>query len=259
MEDVDGGESYTVGQVAGFARVTVRTLHHYDEIGLLVPGDRSAAGYRRYTADDLARLQRILFYRELDFGLDEITKILDDPAADPLDHLRRQHGLLSERAGRLIELIGTVEKTMEAHAMGIRLTPNEMFEVFGDDDPTEHAAEAEQRWGDTDAYRESARRTSSYSKDDWLRIRSEADAITRAFAAAMQGGLPADSAEALAAARAHRAHIAQTYYTLTPEMHRGLAEMYVADERFTRTYEDVAPGLAQYVPDAVVLAADKDA
>jgi MerR family transcriptional regulator, thiopeptide resistance regulator len=259
MEDAEAGDAYIVGQVAAFARVTVRTLHHYDEIGLLVPGDRSAAGYRRYSGNDLARLQRILFYRALGFGLDEITKILDDPDAEPIDHLRRQHALLTERAERLIELIGTVEKTMEAHAMGIRLTPDEMFEVFGDDDPTEHAAEAEQRWGDTDAYRESARRTSAYSKDDWLRIRSEADAITRAFATAMQGGHPADSAEALAAARAHRAHIAQTYYALTPEMHRGLAEMYVADERFRRTYDDVAPGLAQYVRDAVMLAAEQDA
>jgi MerR family transcriptional regulator, thiopeptide resistance regulator len=265
MEDVhagesrDAGDAYTVGQVATFAHVTVRALHHYDEIGLLVPGDRSAAGYRRYTGNDLARLQRILFYRELGFGLDEITKILDDPDADPLDHLRRQHGLLTERAERLIELIGTVEKTMEAHAMGVRLTPDEMFEVFGDDDPTEHAAEAEQRWGDTDAYRESARRTSAYSKDDWLRIRSEADAITRAFATAMQGGHPAHSAEALAAARAHRAHIAKTYYALTLQMHRGLAEMYVADDRFMRTYDDVAPGLAQYVHDAIVLAAEQDA
>jgi MerR family transcriptional regulator, thiopeptide resistance regulator len=259
VEDADPGDAYIVGQVAAFARVTVRTLHHYDEIGLLVPGDRSAAGYRRYSGNDLARLQRILFYRALGFGLDEITKILDDPDAEPIDHLRRQHALLTERAERLIELIGTVEKTMEAHAMGIRLTPDEMFEVFGDDNPTEHAAEAEQRWGDTDAYRESARRTSAYSKDDWLRIRSEADAITRAFATAMQGGHPADSAEALAAARAHRAHIAQTYYALTPQMHRGLAEMYVADERFSRTYDDVAPGLAQYVRDAVMLAAEQDA
>jgi DNA-binding transcriptional MerR regulator len=259
MEDAAAGDAYTVGQVAAFARVTVRTLHHYDEIGLLVPSDRSAAGYRRYSGTDLARLQRILFYRELGFGLDEITKILDDPDANPLDHLRRQHGLLTERAEHLIELIGTVEKTMEAHAMGIRLTPDEMFEVFGDNDPTEHAVEAEQRWGDTDAYRESARRTSAYSKDDWLRIRSEADAITRAFAAAMQGGHPADSAEALASARAHRAHIAQTYYALTPEMHCGLAEMYITDDRFLRRYDDVAPGLAQYVHDAILLAAEQDA
>jgi DNA-binding transcriptional MerR regulator len=251
-------ESYTVGQVAAFAHVTVRTLHHYDEIGLLVPGERSATGYRRYAGDDLARLQRILFYRELGFGLDEIATILDDPDTNPLDHLRSQHGLLTGRAERLRGLIGTVEKTMEAHAMGIRLTPDEMFEVFGDVDPTEHAAEVEQRWGDTDAYRESARRTSAYTKDDWLRIRAEADAITASFATAMQGGRRADSAEALAVARAHRAYITKTYYALTPQMHCGLAEMYVADERFTRAYDDVAPGLARYVRDAIVVAAAQD-
>jgi DNA-binding transcriptional MerR regulator len=260
MEDVDGGEpSYTVGQVAALARVTVRTLHHYDEIGLLVPRDRSAAGYRRYSGDDLARLQQILFYRELGFGLDEIITILDDPDADPLDHLRRQHRLLTERAERLIDLIGTVEKTMEAHAMGIRLTPDEMFDVFGDNDPTEHAAEAEQRWGETAAYRESARRTSTYTKDDWLRIRAEADAITTSFAASLHAGRPANSAEALATARAHRAHIAQTYYAITPQMHRGLAALYVADDRFRSRYDDVSPGLAQYVRDAIVVAAEQDA
>lgn len=142
--------------------------------------------------------------------------------------------------------------------MGIRLTPDEMFEVFGADDPTQHAAEAEQRWGETDAYRESARRTSTYTKDDWLGIRAEADAITKSFAAAMHDGRPADSAEALAAARAHRAHIAQTYYAITPEMHRGLAEIYIADDRFMATYDDVAHGLARYVHDAIVVAAEQD-
>jgi len=251
-------ESYTVGQVAAFAHTTVRTLHHYDGIGLLVPGERSASGYRRYAGGDLVRLQRILFYRALDFGLDEITTILDDPSADPLDHLRRQHGLLTDRAERLHELIGSVEKTMEAYAMGIRLTPDEMFEVFGDDDPTEHAAESEQRWGDSGAYRESARRTSAYTKHDWLRIRAEADAITASFAAAMSSGQPAGSAEALAAARAHRAHMTATYYALTPTMHCGLAEMYIADDRFTRSYDEVAPGLAVYVRDAIVAAAEQD-
>ena len=260
VESPDGraDASYAVGQVAAFAHVTIRTLHHYDEIGLLVPGERTPAGYRCYVRDDLGRLQRILFYRELGFGLEEITTILDDPDTDPIEHLRRQHVLLTDRAGRLHDLIGTVEKAMEAHAMGIRLTPDEMFEVFGDVDPTEHAAEAEQRWGDTDAYRESARRTSTYTKDDWLRIRSEADAITESFADAMRSGRPADSAEALSAARAHRAHIAQTYYALTPQMHCGLAEMYVADERFRRTYDDVAAGLARYVRDAIVVAAEQD-
>src|SRR5215467_13457228 len=153
--------SYTVGQVAGLAGVTVRTLHHYDDIGLLSPGGRSHAGYRRYGEPDLERLQQIMFYRELGFSLDDITAMLDDPHADPGAHLSRQHTLLTSRMARLGQMVEAVEKAMEAHKMGISLTPEERFEVFGDNDPGRYADEAEQRWGDTDAYRESQRRTRS--------------------------------------------------------------------------------------------------
>ena len=83
--------SYTVGQVANLAGISVRTLHHYHQIGLLVPSGYSRAGYRRYSAEDLERLQRVLFYRELGFPLEQIVTLLDDPAIDPQDHLRRQH------------------------------------------------------------------------------------------------------------------------------------------------------------------------
>src|SRR5262245_24396153 len=95
------GMSYSIGKVAEIAGVTVRTLHHYDEIGLLSPSDRTSTGYRRYDDADLDRLQQIRFYRELDFPLEEIAAILDDPDADPMAHLRRQHGLLSERIAKL--------------------------------------------------------------------------------------------------------------------------------------------------------------
>src|SRR5690606_37281773 len=93
--------SYSVGQVAGFAGVTVRTLHHYDDIGLLVPSERSPAGHRRYSDADLDRLQQILFYRELGFPLEEVAALLDDPDADPRAHLRRQHELLTARIEKL--------------------------------------------------------------------------------------------------------------------------------------------------------------
>lgn len=129
---------YSVGQVAGFAGVTVRALHHYDEIGLLSPGERTVAGYRRYTEPDLDRLQRILFYRELGFPLEEIAVILDDPAVDAVTHLRRQHELLRQRIGRLQAMAAAVETAMEAHTMGISLTPEERFEVFGDFRPQDH-------------------------------------------------------------------------------------------------------------------------
>src|SRR5690348_10021259 len=103
----------SVGDVAALAGVTVRTLHHYDRIGLLSPSERTGAGYRRYTASDLDRLHQVLVYRELGFPLDEVATLLDDPAADPAQHLRRQLRLLRDRLARTQAMVEAVEKEME--------------------------------------------------------------------------------------------------------------------------------------------------
>jgi MerR family transcriptional regulator, thiopeptide resistance regulator len=241
---------YSVGEVSRLARVTVRTLHHYDEIGLLRPSGRTASGYRLYAPADLDRLQRVLCYRELGFGLDEIASILDDPAVDPLDHLRRQHALLTGRIEELRRLVAAVEKTMEARKMGIDLDPQELFEVFGAD-PTVHRAEVEERWGGTAALRESSRRTAGYTKVDWQRIVGEQRRIQRDFAGALAAGEPASGAAAMDLAEEHRLHIDRWYYPCGYAMHRGLGAMYVDDERFAASYERLAPGLAAYVRDAI--------
>jgi DNA-binding transcriptional MerR regulator len=244
--------SYSVGQVARLAGITVRTLHHYDEIGLLCPQIRSAAGYRHYGEAELERLQQIMFYRELGFALDEITELLRDQDADPTDHLRRQHELLLHRAERVLAMVDAVEKAMEANRMGISLTPEERFEVFGADDPAQYAREAEERWGSTDAYRQSHQRTKGYTKTDWLEIKAEVESIESAYATALAAGLPADSDEATAAAERHRRHINDRFYDCSYEFHSGLARMYVADERFARHYDERAAGLAAYVHDAIL-------
>ncbi|MFD5316915.1 MerR family transcriptional regulator [Streptomyces sp. NPDC127098] len=249
--------SYSVGQVAGFARVTVRLLHHYDEIGLLVPGERTRAGHRRYGDADLDRLQWILFYRELGFPLEEIAALLDDPAADPQEHLRRQHALLTERIERLRAMATAVEQAMEARKMGINLTPEERFEVFGDFDPAEHAAEAEQRWSDTEAYRVSRRRAAGYRKEDWERIKAEGDELNARLVALLESGAAPDSAEAMAAAEEHRLGITRNFYECGHDMHTRLGEMYVADERFTRTIDAVRPGLAAYLRAAILANAER--
>src|SRR3954451_11894140 len=160
---MNGGMS--VGNTAALAGVTVRTLHHYDRIGLLSPSERTAAGYRRYTPADLDRLHQVLLYRELGFPLEEVATLLDDPAADPEAHLRRQLVLLRDRLDRTRAMVAAVEKEMEAHTMGISLTPEERFEVFGDNDPSQYEAEVEERWGQTDAYAQSRRKTATYAKD----------------------------------------------------------------------------------------------
>ena len=244
---MNGGR--TVGEVAALAGVTVRTLHHYDRIGLLSPSGRSASGYRLYAPDDLDRLHQVLLYRELGFSLEDVAALLDD--ADPVEHLRRQHRLLLERLERTQAMVAAVEKEMEAHAMGVPLTPEEKFEVFGDFDPDQYEEEVQERWGETDAYQESKRRTSSYTKEDWVRIKAEGEDVEARFAAAMQAGVPADSERAMDLAEEHRQQISRNFYDCPPEMHAGLGRMYVEDERFAAHYEQRAAGLAQYVSDAV--------
>ena len=243
--------SYSVGQVAGFAGVTVRTLHHYDEIGLLVPSERSHAGHRRYGDEDLDRLQQILFYRELGFPLDEVAVLLDDPETDPRAHLRRQHELLTVRIEKLQKMAAAVEHAMEARTMGINLTPEEKFEVFGDKDPEEHAEEAERRWGGTEAYAESQRRAARYTKDDWKRMQAEVASWGERYDTLMEAGEPATGERAMDMAEEHRQHISQWFYDCSYEMHKGLGEMYMSDERFKEFYDSMRPGLAEHLRDAI--------
>jgi len=242
---------YTVGRVADLSGVTIRTLHHYDEVGLLSPGGRSAAGYRIYEDRDVERLQRILFYRELGFTLGEISTIVDDPRTDTLGHLRRQRGLLNERIERLSAMVDAIDYEMEARIMDIRLTPEERLEVFGKFRPEDYAEEAEQRWGGSESYKESQRRVATYKKDDWQQIKAEEEQVRTNLAAAFAAGSAADSEEAMAAAEGHRQHISRWYYDCSYEIHRGLGEMYVSDERFRGNYDALAPGLSDFIRDAV--------
>jgi MerR family transcriptional regulator, thiopeptide resistance regulator len=242
--------SYSVGRVADLSGVTIRTLHHYDEIGLLSPGGRSEAGYRVYEEADLQRLQRILFYRELGFTLKVISTIIDDPHTDSMGHLRRQRRLLVERIKRLGAMVDAIDYEMEARTMDINLTPEERLEVFGEFRPEDHAEEAERRWGDSEAYKESNRRVSKYTKEDWLTLKAEAEKVQNRLAVAFESGLAPDSEEAMAAAEAHRQHISRWFYECTYEIHCGLTDMYVSDERFRSNYDTQAPGLAAYIKQA---------
>jgi DNA-binding transcriptional MerR regulator len=256
-ERTTAAATYSVGRVAAFSGVTIRTLHHYDEIGLLSPGGRSDAGYRVYEEADLERLQRIMFYKELGFTLKEISTIIEDPGTDAMGHLRRQRGLLVERIEHLSAMVDSIDYEMEARTMDIRLTPEERFEVFGEFRPEDHAEEAERRWGETDAYKESNRRVSKYTREDWLRLKAEGEGVEARLAAAFEAGLAPDSDEAMAGAEAHRQHISRRFYDCGYEMHRGLAEMYVSDERFRSHYDNRAPGLASFVRDAVLANAER--
>jgi DNA-binding transcriptional MerR regulator len=242
--------TWTVGQVADLFGVTVRTLHHYDEIGLLVPSERSRTGYRIYTDADLVRLQQVVVYRRLELPLDEIRDLLDG-GEDAAEHLRRQRAAVMSRLDELSELVAAIDRALEREMSDQPATPDELKELFGDGFKDEYQAEAEERWGETDAWKQSAQRTKRYTKADWAEVKAEMDAVNAAFIAAKRAGEPATGEAAMDAAEAHRRHIADRFYDLDHEFHRGLADMYVSDPRFTKTYDDLEPGLAQYVRDAI--------
>ena len=250
---------WTVGQVAEELGVTVRTLHHYDEIGLVRPSERSQAGYRLYTERDLERLQNVVVYRRLGFSLEEIAELLDADDAALQGHLRRQRAAVMTRMDELAGLVAAIDRALEKDMAGLQLTKEEQRELFGDGYSDELGAEAEERWGDTDAWRESSRRTSRYTRADWVAIKAEMAEVGAAFVAAKRSGLPATSEVAMDAAEAHRRHIDERFYSLTPEFHRNLGDMYVSDPRFTKNYDDQEPGLAQYVRDAIHANADRQA
>ncbi len=241
----------TVGQVARLAGVTVRTLHHYDELGLVAPRERTPAGYRLYTHADLARLQEVLFFRELGLGLGEIAALISDPGYDRRQALAQHRARLEAEAGHLLDMIETIDRTLQAEREGQEMSAEEMLGVFGDFDPSEYEGEVQDRWGGTDAYRQSAQRTASYTKDDWVTIQAEAEDINQAFASLMAAATPADDPAAARVVDRHREHISRWFYDCTPEIHTGLGQMYVGDARFTETFDAVADGLAQYVSEAI--------
>ncbi len=250
--------TWTVGQVADVFGVTVRTLHHYDEIGLLVPGERSAAGYRLYTDGDLRRLQQVVVYRRLELPLDEIASLLAGDE-DPRAHLRRQREAVMTRLDELTDIVVAIDRALEREMDDRPATTEELKELFGDGFSDEHQQEAQERWGDTDAWKQSASRTGRYTAADWAQVKADMEAVNAAFVAALQAGEPATSVAAMDAAEAHRMHIHRRFYDLSHEFHRGLGDMYVADPRFTKTYEDQAPGLAAYVRDAIHANAERHA
>jgi DNA-binding transcriptional MerR regulator len=249
--------SLTVSQVARLAGVSVRTLHHYDEIGLLRPSGRSDAGYRLYEQVDLQRLQQVLFFKELGFPLEEITRIVRDPAFDLRAALLMQRQLLTERATRVNALIRAVEAALDSLEKGTTMTKEEMFEVFGDFDPSKYEDEARERWGQTDAYKESARRTARYTKKDWEQIKAEGEQIMSELAAHMEAGRAATDPAVMAVAERHRGYITKWFYPCSHEIHRGLGELYVNDARFTANIDKVRPGLARYTRDAFLANAER--
>ena len=247
--------SYTVGDLASMAGITVRTMHHYDKIGLLSPSSRTSSGYRLYDDDDVERLRTILTYRELGLSLSETARALDE---DPEETLRTARDRVLRQIVRLEHIARNLTTSLTDTGMtgAPAMTSEDKLAVFGDFDPDEHTAEVTQRWAETDAYKESARRTPTYSASDWEHIRSENDDIYRRLAELKDAGAPASSPEAQLLVEEHRRHISRCYYDCTPEIHAGLGQMYTSDSRFTSSIDATNVGLAAYLSEAIAASLD---
>ena len=239
---------YKVGTVARIAKVTIRTLHHYDEIGLLTPSGRSGAGYRLYTNSDIERLQQIRFHRELGFALEEIRSVLDAPDFEARSVLRLHRKRLAQRLRETKALVALVDRMLSTPEGDRTMSAEALFDGFR---PEEYEAEAKQRWGNTPVWQQSQRRTATYGPDDWHSIKAEGAAIVKELAARQSAGDAPESEAAMAAAEQHRQHIDRWFYACSPFMHAALAEMYTADARFAQYFDRHGEDLCSYVAAAI--------
>ncbi len=241
--------TYTVGKLAKMAGVSIRTLHHYDRIGLLHPASRSETGYRRYGEQELLRLQQILFFKELDLSLEEIRDILDDPGFDLVTALRRHHALLQQRAARLSRLLETVDKTIRRLTEDtMTMTDEELYEGFTPEQRERYPREARERYGDK-AVDASEQKLRKLSKAEWTAIKAESDAISSELADLMGHTTP-DAPEVQALMARHRAWL-EHFHPVTADYYVGLASLYTENPEFRAHYDEYAEGLADFLAAAM--------
>ena len=232
-----------IKEFAEFTGVSVRTLHYYDEIGLLVPAavDRYS-GYRYYDEQSLLRMQEILFYRELDFPLKSIGELLSSPYYDKMKVLKEQKQLLILKKERLERLIFAIDDAVEGE---------NVMKAFDNSEFENYKAEVQERWGKTDAYKEHAEKTKNYGKDKWNGLISDMNDIFSEFAVCMKNSSEPTAEDAQVLVKKLQEHISENYYTCTNEILSGLGKMYVADERFKKNIDKHAEGTEVFASEAI--------
>lgn len=227
-----------IREFAEITGVSVRTLHYYDEIGLLHPAciDRNTS-YRYYDKSSLLRMQEILFYRELDFSLKNIREILSSPNYDKAKALKDQKALLALKKERLERLIAAIDSAAKGE---------NVMSAFHNREFEKHKAEAKEKWGKTDAYAEHAAKTKDYSQEKWQSVNDGLNDIFAAFAHCMKNGQDAQPL-----VKRLQDYITEHYYTCTNQILAGLGQMYVADERFKANIDQHGDGTAEFVHQAI--------
>jgi len=228
---------------ADLTGVSVRTLHYYDEIGLLKPAAvDERTGYRYYDEQALLRLQEILFYRELDFSLKQICEILSSPDYDKERALEEQKTLLLFKKERLERLIAAIDGAMKGENI-VKAFDNSEFDSY--------KAEVKQRWGGTEAYAEYTEKSKGYSREKGKDLFAGMETLLSEFAVCMQQGAEPESKKAQELVKDLQAYITEHFYTCTKPILAGLGQMYVADERFKNNIDKHAGGTAEFISRAI--------
>ncbi|MFI9115578.1 MerR family transcriptional regulator [Streptomyces venezuelae] len=254
MPDDTAADGLTVGEVSKRLGVTVRALHHWDEIDLARPSLRTAAGYRLYTSGDLERLHRVVVYREIGLGLDRIAAVLDDTTTDVTGALRAQRTQVAERIERLQQLGDGLDRMIDAHERGMLLTVEQQASIFGPRWNPDGPAEARQRYGDTTQWRQYAERAATRGPEEWQAVADATAGLDRALGEAMDADVAPGSPEANRLVERHR-EVFSAYFPLTRQMQVCLGRMYEADPGFAAHYDGIRPGLARWFRHAVDAAA----
>ena len=246
---------YTVNKLAQISGISTRTLRYYDSIGLLRPARVSSNGYRIYGQNEVDKLQQILFYREMGVVLDEIKAILDAPGFDKAKALQSHLTALLQKRDRLEELILTVGKTIDTMKGGVTMSDKEKFEGFKqkivDENEKSYGGEIRGKYGDT-AVDASNAKLKGMTQAQYDAAQALSAQINENLIEAMQNGDPACDA-GQKACELHREWLCLFWPDgmYSKQAHKGLGEMYVADERFKAYYDKIAPGAAEFLRDAL--------
>ncbi|HMR01590.1 MAG TPA: MerR family transcriptional regulator [Candidatus Gracilibacteria bacterium] len=246
--------AYTVRQLAKMAHVSVRTLHHYDDIGLLRPSFVGENGYRYYEQKELLQLQQILFFRELEFSLQDIAEIMSAPDFNLVEALMEQEKMLRLKRERLDQILITLSQTLTTMKKKKNVEDQSLYDGLSTKKLEEYQEEAKLRWGKTDAWKQSQERLKNWSKDDMKRIQEEGKAILAKIADVMDKGPRDEGVQKLV--EEYLQHM-NRFYDCSKMMFRNLGTMYSEDERFAAYYEKIAPGLAAFMTEAIHMYCDR--
>ena len=241
-------DKISVNKLAKLAGVCVRTLHHYDKIGLLKPLERTDSKYRYYGKEELLRLQQILFYKELDFSLNQIADILDDPDFDVIKALHSHKTELQKRKARFEELLLTIDKTIiNLKNKTKKMDYEEMYKGFGKEKGEAYKKEASEKWG-TDVVADSEKRILAMNKTEWKALLQKGEDLNKELVKLIDQ--PAADAKVQALIKEHYAMMGK-FFNVTIEIYKNLGTMYADDERFKVNYDKHHPDLAEFLRDAI--------